>query len=177
MKKTVSIVLLILSFFVIYFFQVNFFSWFTIAGVRPNLFVIFIIFISLFCGTKVGVIFGCVIGFFLDVIIGKTIGISAVMYSLLGIIGGYFDKNFSKDSRITIMLMVVGSTIIYEIGFYIFQMIQLSINIEIIQFLKKLIIEVIYNTILTVILYSFMQKMGYKLEDIFKGNQILTRYF
>ena len=75
------------------------------------------------------------------------------------------------------MLMIIGSTCIYEIGIYIFQIIQLSINIEIIEFIKTLLIEVLYNTILTIILYSLIQKLGYKIEDIFKGQKILTRYF
>ena len=177
MKKTIAILLLIISFFVIYFFQANFFSWFTIAGVKPNLFIILVVFVSLFAGTKIGITFGFLSGVFLDILLGKAMGPSAIMYGLIGAIGGYFDKNFSKESRITIMLMIIGSTIVYEVGTYIFQIIQLSINIEVIAFAKKLLIEVVYNTILTIIFYSSMQKWGYKLEDIFKGNQILTRYF
>ena len=177
MKKTLTVIILIISFFIIYFLQANFFSWFTIAGVKPNLFVIFILFISLFGGIKVGIPFGILTGLFLDMVIGKTIGPSTIMLGVVGLIGGYFDKNFSKESRITIMLMIIGSTCIYEIGIYIFQIIQLSINIEIIEFIKTLLIEVLYNTILTIILYSLIQKLGYKIEDIFKGQKILTRYF
>ena len=48
---------------------------------------------------------------------------------------------------------------------------------KIIPFIITLLIEVIYNTLLTIILYPMMQKLGYKIEDIFKGQQILTRYF
>ena len=177
MKKTFAIIMLILGFFIIYFFQANFFSWFTISSVKPNLFVILVLLVSLFAGAKVGIPFGFFVGIFLDIIIGKTMGASAVMYSLIGLIGGYFDKNFSKDSRITIMLMIMGTTMIYEIGIYIFQIAQLSINFELLPFLKKLLIEVMYNIILTIIFYQLIQKLGYKLEDTFKGNKILTRYF
>ena len=140
MKKALNILILIITFFIIYFLQVNFFSWFTIAGVKPNLFIIFILFISLFAGMKVGVPFGILTGLFLDIIIGKNIGISAIMFGIIGFIGGYFDKNFSKESRITIMLMVVGSTCVFEIGTYILQAIQLSIYVEVIPFLITLLI-------------------------------------
>ncbi len=177
MKKALIILILIISFLIIYFLQVNFFSWFTIAGIKPNLFIIFILFISLFAGMKVGIPFGIISGLFLDVIIGKTIGTYAIMFGIIGIIGGYFDKNFSKESRITMMLMVIGSTCIFEIGIYILQMIELSIHVEILPFIITLIIELIYNTILTIILYPIMQKLGYKIEDTFKGQKILTRYF
>lgn len=177
MKKALTILILIITFFIIYFLQVNFFSWFTIAGVKPNLFIIFILFISLFAGMKVGIPFGIFMGLFLDIIIGKNIGTSAIMLGIIGIIGGYFDKNFSKESRITIMLMVIGSTCVFEIGTYILQAIELSIYVEIVLFFITLLIEVVYNTILTIILYPLIQKLGYKIEDNFKAQQILTRYF
>ena len=75
------------------------------------------------------------------------------------------------------MLMVIGSTCIYEIGYYILEIIEQSIYIEILPFIRILAIEVIYNSILTVILYPCIQKLGYLLEDIWKGQKILTRYF
>lgn len=177
MNKTLTILILIISFFIIYFLQVNFFSWFTIAGVKPNLFIILVLFISLFAGMKVGIPFGIFIGLFLDIIIGKNIGTTSIMLGIIGLIGGYFDKNFSKESKITMMLMVIGSTCVFEIGIYILQVIQLSVNVEIRPFITILIIEVLYNTILTIILYPIIQKCGYRIENNFKGQQILTRYF
>lgn len=177
MKKTLTIAILIISFLIVYFLQVNFFSWFTIANVKPNLFLIFILFISLFAGIKVGIPFGILVGLFLDIVIGKKIGTYTIMFGIIGIIGGYFDKNFSKESRLTMMLMVIGSTCAFEIGVYILNIIELSIHVEIMPFIVTLLIEVIYNTILTIILYPMIQKLGYKIEDTFKGQQILTRYF
>ena len=52
MKKTITIICLILSFFVIYFLQANFFTWFNIAGIMPNLYVILELFIGLFMKRK-----------------------------------------------------------------------------------------------------------------------------
>ena len=52
MKKTFTIIVLCIVFVIIYLLQINFFSWFTISGIRPNLYVIFILFIGLFCRKK-----------------------------------------------------------------------------------------------------------------------------
>lgn len=177
MRKTLTITLLIVTFLIIYFLQVNFFNWFTIAGVKPNFFIVFILFISLYAGNKVGIPFGIISGLFLDIILGKNLGTYAIMFGIIGIIGGYFDKNFSKESKITIILMVIGSTFIFEIGSYIIQIIEQSINIEVIEFTKILFVEAIYNAILTIIFYPLMQKLGYKIEETFKVQKILTRYF
>jgi len=95
----------------------------------------------------------------------------------LDLCGGYLDKNFSKDSKITVIILVISATAIYEIFIYLYKAIVISIEIEILPFIKILIIEIIYNALLTIILYPLMQKIGYKIEDIFKNPQILTRYF
>ena len=73
--------------------------------------------------------------------------------------------------------MVMGSTCIFEIGMYLLLIIQQSIYVEILPFLYILLIEVLYNTILTIILYPLIQKLGYKIEEVFKEQKILTRYF
>lgn len=178
MKKTVVIIALILTFFIIYFLQSNFFSWFTIAGVKPNLFVILSLFIGLFLGRKYGLLFGIIYGFFLDALIGRNIGVSSVMLGVIGLIGGYIDKNFSKDSRLMIMAMVATTTIAYEIGLYIINSAVLSYDITQIGILiRTLIIEIIYNIIIIIIIYPLIKKAGYYIEGIFKENNILTRYF
>ena len=175
MKKVIAIALLIVSFLIIYFIQANFFNWFTIAGVKPNLFVIYILFVGLFAGKKLGLVLGIILGFF--IVIGRQIGISGIMLGIIGLIGEYLDKSFSKESRITIMLMIAGSTIIYEIGSYIFNILVLDITPEIINFVKILLIETIYNLLITIVIYGLFQRAGHALEDTFKTKNILTRYF
>lgn len=177
MKKFISVVLLLVVFLIIYFLQANFFSWFTIASIKPNLFIIYILFIGLFAGKKLGLVLGILFGFFIDVVIGRQIGISGIMLGIIGLIGEYLDKNFSKESRITIMIMIACSTIIYEVGCYIFNIITLEMNLEIISFARILLIEVIYNLLITIIIYPIMQKTGHAIEEIFKTKNILTRYF
>ena len=54
MKKAISIILLFIIFIIIYFLQLNFFNWFTIAGVKPNLFVLLVLFIGLYSGARMG---------------------------------------------------------------------------------------------------------------------------
>lgn len=177
MKKVFAIVCLFIAFLFIYFLQADFFSWFTIAGIKPNLFVIFILFIGLFAGKKVGVFLGLILGIFLDLLIGRTVGMSGILLAIIGFLGEYFDKNFSKESRFTIMLMVFGCTLFYEIGLYIFYLFRLSISFELYSFAKILLVEALYNTIIAIIIYPLIQKAGYALENTFKVKNILTRYF
>lgn len=177
MKKALAILILIISFFIIYFLQANFFTWFTIAGVMPNVLVIFILFVGLFAGKKLGLILGIILGFYIDAIIGRQIGISGIMLGLIGLAGEYLDKNFSKESKLTIIIMIAVATLIYEIGCYAFNLMTINIEMEIFAFIKILLIETLYNTIITIIIYPLIQKLGHVLEETFKTRAILTRYF
>ena len=177
MKKIFAIIGIIFTFFIIYFLQANFFTWFTINGVMPNLFIILILWIGLFAGKKLGFIFGIIFGIYIDLLIGKSIGITSIMLGLIGIFAEYIDKNFSKDSRIIVMIIVAISTALYEIGIYIFQVVNYGAIIEIIPFLKILFIEILFNVILVIILYPLIQKVGDLVESLFKERKVMTRYF
>lgn len=116
-------------------------------------------------------------GITLDLVIGKALGVTAIMFCLVAIIAGYFDKNFSKESKMTIMVMVIGMTIICETANYLLNVLILEMPLELNAFAKILFVEVIYNAILILIFYSLILKLGYKLERQFKQKNILTRYF
>lgn len=177
MKKILIHIELIIIIFVIYFLQSNFFNWFTISGIMPNLFVVFVLFVGLFASKMMGTVYGMIIGLILDVLFRQRIGISFIALGLVGFLATVFDKNFSKDSRMTIMLMVAGLTLLYESIIYFANYFVLGTTLEIIPFLKILTIEIIFNLLLTIIIYPLLQKYGYYLENEFKGNKILTRYF
>lgn len=177
MKKIIINILFVITFLILYYLQLNFFSWFRIAGVMPNLFIVLVFYIGLFAGRRMGLTYGVIFGLLLDLLIGEKIGMTAIMLGTCGIIGGIFDKNFSKDSRITIMIMVIGTTILFEVGMYILRYAILKSSVEILSFLKILTAETVFNVIISIILYPFIQKTGHKVENEYKGNTILTRYF
>lgn len=96
---------------------------------------------------------------------------------MIGLLGEYFDKNFSKDSRVTIILMTAGATILFEICMYIVNIVKFKIPLEILPFSIILAVETIYNVLLVIILYPGIKKLGYYIENLFKGKKLLTRYF
>ena len=136
MKKVLITIILALVAYIIYFLQSNFFNWFTIAGIKPNLFILLILFIGLFGGKTLGTIYGVAIGLIIDLLLRNQIGITAISLGIVGFLSGIFDKNFSKDSRITIMIMTFAVTIISELISYLANYFIFSINFEIMAFIK-----------------------------------------
>ena len=177
MKKFIINIILIITFIIIYLLQANLFTWFKIAGVMPNLFIIFVLFIGLYAHKYMGVTYGIIFGLLLDLFISKKVGITAIMLGAIGLIGTILDKNFSKENRFKIIIMVAISTAIFEIGSYILGYFIYKTNVQILPFIQILLVECIYNVLLTIILYPIIQIFGNKIEEEYKGNKILTRYF
>lgn len=178
MKRTLIITAFFIAFLILYFLQTNFFSWYNIAGIKPNLFLILLLFIGLYLSKWFGFSMGIIFGLLLDLFIGKRIGINAIMLSIAGFIGGMLDKSFSKESRITFMTMTFIVTMLCEIINYTLQIILLGVKGNFIPFMKIVIIEAIYNAILVIILYPLIQKAGNITEEVFNdNNKSLMRYY
>ena len=75
------------------------------------------------------------------------------------------------------MLMSAGTTIICEFISYLIQIIIFKLSIDAVPFIKILGIEVLYNSMLIIIIYPLIQKAGEVLEKIFNDKNILTRYY
>ena len=73
--------------------------------------------------------------------------------------------------------MILGATFVFELGTYFISSIILDFEREFFPFLKILLIECLYNVLLTIILYPIIQKLGYMIDRNFKRSNILTRYF
>lgn len=175
MKKTIDIIIIVLTFLFIYFLQVNFFTWFNIAGIMPNLFVPLITMIGMFLKKDFGFFFGVVFGLLLDFFIGIRVGIYSIALGLVGLISGLLEKSFSKDSKITVIIITLILTAIFETIVYILNIIFVGVpNVDIINFLSIVLVECFYNTILIIILYPLFSKFGSKLEEDFINKSFLN---
>lgn len=173
MKKAVDIFFIILNFFIIYFLQSNFFTWFNIAGIMPNLFVVLIMVIGLFIKKKAGFIFGILFGLLMDLFIGVRIGVNAIALGSVGLASELLDKNLSKDNRITIMFLTSILTVFSATITYALQVVLCGANLQIFELLKIVLIEVFYNAVLIAIIYPFILSFGTKIENDFTNNSFL----
>ncbi|MCI8545766.1 MAG: rod shape-determining protein MreD [Clostridia bacterium] len=177
MKKFLIGIFMYIFFIFLYFLQSDFFSWFTIAGISPNIFIIFILFLGLFTNNKFSIVIAVLTGVTLDLVLGRALGITGLLYGLIAIIAGYFDKNFSKENKFTLVIMVIVITLACEVLNYFINAWALEISVEIVAFIKILAIETLYNVLLTLIFYQLILKAGMLLERQFRQKNILTRYF
>lgn len=167
-------VLLIIAFIIIYFLQANVFSNFTIAEIKPNLFIIFILIIGLFGNNFLSILFSIICGIWLDSLYSESIGITSAMLCLIGFMATWFDSLWSKDEKISIVIMVFIATFIFEFGSYFLKSIIFDFEIEIKIFFKNLALEELYNVLLTIIFFGLIKKLGYGMERKLKRTNMYT---
>ena len=75
------------------------------------------------------------------------------------------------------MLMTMGATFVYEVLIYIIRIIMYDTTIEIFPFIEILLLEIIYNAILTIILYPILKSAGIYLWQNFTKIKGFTGYY
>ena len=75
------------------------------------------------------------------------------------------------------MVMAAGATFACELISYILQIILFSLSIEIFTFIKIILIEILFNSMIIIIIYPIIEKAGILLERIFTEDKVLTRYY
>ena len=71
------------------------------------------------------------------------------------------------------MGLVAVLTLVSEIIIYLLGIVIVKQHIEILVFLKIILLEILYNVILTIILYPLIYRFGQKLENDFINNNFL----
>lgn len=176
MKKIISVLGIVIIFLSIYFLQSNFFSWFNIYSIKPNLFIIFVIFLGLFLGKEYGLTFGILLGLILDLFSSQIIGINAISLGAAGLLAGILAKNFSIEHKFTFIIIASLLTFIGESVYYALEIILSEAEVQLIIFIRILLIEIIFNDLIIIIIYPVLNKIGEKLKMMLEDETNYIKY-
>ena len=176
MKKIISVLGIVIIFLSIYFLQSNFFSWFNIYSIKPNLFMIFVIFLGLFLGKEYGLTFGILLGLILDLFSSQIIGINAISLGAAGLLAGILAKNFSIEHKFTFIIIASLLTFIGESVYYALEIILSEAEVQLIIFIRILLIEIIFNDLIIIIIYPVLNKIGAKLKMMLEDETNYIKY-
>ncbi|MGN1352375.1 MAG: rod shape-determining protein MreD [Clostridia bacterium] len=176
MKKIISVLGIVIIFLSIYFLQSNFFSWFNIYSIKPNLFMIFVIFLGLFLGKEYGLTFGILLGLILDLFSSQIIGINAISLGAAGLLAGILAKNFSIEHKFTFIIIASLLTFIGESVYYALEIILSEAEVQLIIFIRILLIEIIFNDLIIIIIYPVLNKIGEKLKMMLEDETNYIKY-
>ena len=135
--------------------QLLFLDRIKIAGARPDLLVLLVIFFAIFFGPSAGAEAGFVSGLFKDTYSLDIFGVNIVLLSLTGFIVGGLSPKLFKESKLTQALLVFASSVLCMIIHYFASSLILKITyVTLPEYLYGLILpSSFYTTMLSVLLF------------------------
>lgn len=142
-----------LTFFFSFVIQTTILRYFSILGVVPNIILVLVIVFSFLFTEKYGIVYGVAFGLIQDICFGKVLGVSALVYFTIAFFIYELKRYLYRDNILAIIFLTFVFCI-YD-HFVIWALIRLyGSNYGFLFMLSKIPIEMIYDIILTVILYK-----------------------
>lgn len=160
MRKTLTTIIIICVIGIAIFLQANLIQKVPLSGTSANIGIILIASMGLMCGRFVGGITGLIYGIIYDICFGRAIGIYTGMYLLVGYLSGRFNKNFSKENKVSMIFLISIVTAIFEGCIYLFCVLFRNYDFELQSMMFIIAKELVYNTILILISYKFLIWFG-----------------
>lgn len=159
MRKAWRIFAVVLYVFFLIIIQTTILSHTRISGVMPNLLLSATICFCLICGDYRGIIFAVACGSLLDITGGRLVGINTLLflYAALGILlicDKLYNNNEIVAAIITFVITALYASVIYITNFLIW-----GENAVWFALFKKIIPEMIYNTVASIFLYPVTRRV------------------
>lgn len=139
--------------------QSTVFQLIKIYGVVPNTALILVISLAIFHGKNKGATIGFLIGILHDIVFGRIIGLNALVFMVTGYLVGLMDQKVFKDNLFIPLILTAVATVFHE-TVNLLLLFMFGHKIDIFNVVKKmLIVAVIYNSILSPIIYFYVSKL------------------
>lgn len=145
-----------------YLLQSSVFSHFELAGVVPDIVIIFVITTGYLQGKTYGMFFGLFSGLLMDFCIGSYIGYFAIMYMLIGYMSGFGNKIYDKDDYTLPIIFIGTGELLYQHMYYFFSF-ALRGRLDYLFYLKRLMLP---RTIYTLAAGIFFYKLFHTFHRI-----------
>jgi rod shape-determining protein MreD len=174
MRKISMIILVYLLTITFILFQKNILEEIPLFGVTANIGIVFVCIIGAVSGTLVGGTVGFFYGILIDVFWGRTLGLYALIYMLLGYTSGLFHNKIAMENKLSFAIIVSVGTVITELILSLMMSIFYDVNVDLVWFIKLILLEIIYNLILGVFLYNVLLKVGEQINKAKKSYYVLN---
>lgn len=147
-------------------------SYWQIAGIAPNLMLMFTCIVGFMRGRTSGVMVGFFGGMLIDIMSGGMIGFTPLMFIFIGYYNGMFHKEFSKEEILLPISLVAMCDFSYGLLYYIITYL-LRNRLNLGYYISKVILpETIYTVFLTVFAYIFVFFVNSKLDLLDKKRNL-----
>lgn len=137
--------------------QTTFIHKFTVFNVFPNIVLVLVFIFALTIDTFDATVFAFVSGFLLDLLTCKIIGLNAILVTYIAFLISLFGKKLFYSNMKSLFLLTIAFTIVYQ-GVFYFLSYTIWQNGSMESAFPIIIVEAIYNSIVSVMLYKLVIK-------------------
>lgn len=165
LKKIKRPLITVLIIIVCFLLQCTVFQQLSFASISPNLLIIVTASFGVMRGRKEGMWVGFLCGIITDVFFGDLIGFYALFYTILGYANGFFKRIFYPEDIKLPLILIGASDFLLGNAVCILMFIMRS-KFHYWYYMGNIIIpELIYTTLVTLVLYQIILKVNQKLES------------
>jgi rod shape-determining protein MreD len=142
----------------IVFFQIGVVSEVTVFGVSADLSILLAAFIGLLCGSTVGAACGFAIGLLVDLALVQTLGLTSLVFTLLGYWCGRLRELRDPQAALTPVLVGGLATAAALLGYSLVEF-MLGVDAPVsLQLLRQIVLGVLVNTILALPMWVLVRR-------------------
>jgi rod shape-determining protein MreD len=168
LQGIVTTLVIFIEIIISFLLQTTVFRWFKLAGTVPNILLILTAAYGFLKGRKVGLSVGIACGLLIDFMYGDLLGISAIIYMVIGYANGYIGKIFNREDKIVPIVLIGFSQFAYFILYYTFNfLLRGKVNIFF-YFMTIGLPEIVYTTLIAIIFYRLISFIDVKVNSILK---------
>lgn len=145
--------------FVLTVFQPTLIQWIGIFGISPNIFLVFVVAASFLQGKEEGAVCGFIFGLAFDMMTGRMVGLSAIVFMYIALAAGVFKERFYNGSgSVSVAVLTAAASGVYGFVYYIaYYMVWGDISLAL-ALLRVIMPEVLYTTVTGFILFVPIRK-------------------
>ncbi len=162
MRRKITVIFLIWFCFLL---QSTVFQWIAFNDIVPNLLIVLTAAFGFMRGEKEGLVIGFFCGLICDIFFGDMIGFHALVMMYIGYLNGKFSGGFyPEDIKLPLALIIV-SDLSYSVACYICLFLLRGRLDFPYYFMNVILPEVVYTTIVTLLLYPLILFINVRLEN------------
>ncbi|WP_099187563.1 rod shape-determining protein MreD [Tepidibacter mesophilus] len=160
-----NIILILIGIFII-IIENSIVNYIDIFNMSLNICIVYVSIISLFVKRNEGALIGLILGLLKDILIGKIIGVNALIFFVIGYLYGILQDKIFKDSVTTILILAFFSSVFeFFINFLLLK--SLFANEKILfSFIKGVIFIPVLNTVFALVIYKVLIDFVKKIDNI-----------
>lgn len=161
MRRILADILLVMVCFLL---QTTVFQSLAFGGIVPNLLIVLTSAFGFMRGEKEGLVIGFFCGLFCDVCYGDVVGFQALIMMYIGFLNGKFSGIFyPEDIKLPMALIMISNLSFGVVNYILNFLLRGRLNFSF-YFTTIILPEVVYTTIITLLLYPIVLKINMYLE-------------